>query len=74
MQAAVPPPGSVGSEGPPPPAGNPGALTLVRYPSFTVSTDCQSSFRIPPVSPELGFQDQKVQWKESLPYVDVGRR
>src|SRR4029079_10295224 len=49
---------------PPPVPGKPGALTLVRYPSFTVSTVCQSSFRMPPVSPELGFHAQKVQWKE----------
>jgi hypothetical protein len=54
--------------------GNPAALMLARYPSFTVSTVTQSSFRIPPVSPELGFHDQKVHWKESPPYVDVGRR
>ncbi len=39
-----------------------------------MSTVDQSSLRMLPVSPELGFQDQKVQWNESAPYVDVDRR
>ncbi len=39
-----------------------------------VLTEVQSSFRIPPVSPELGFQDQNVQLMLSAPYWAVGRR
>ena len=36
-------------------------LIEVRYASLTVSTVVQSPFRMPLVSPESGFQHQKVQ-------------
>src|ERR1700730_1374363 len=47
------------------------SLMALSWLSLFVFTFTQSSCRMPPVSPEFGFQDQKVQLKSLAPWAPV---